>query len=68
MPIYEYRCECGYEVTELQVIGDEAPRCPQCGETMLKKLTFPAMVKIKGEGGFPSRRKEFKDTAPYYRG
>ena len=32
---------------------------------MHKKPTFPAMVKIKGSGGYPSRRKFVKGTAPF---
>ena len=31
---------------------------------MTKKPVFSAMIKIKGEGGYPSRRKFVKGTAP----
>ena len=46
----------------LQRIGDASPIC--CGEKMGKKPTCPSMIKIKGEGGFPSRRKWLKDWTP----
>lgn len=66
MPIYEYKCDkCEYEVDELQQIGGEAPLCSECGAEMRKKPTYPAMVKIKGMGGYPSRRKLVQGTAPY---
>jgi len=65
MPIYEYICECGCEVEEIQKMGSEAPVCPKCGVGMIKKPTHPSMVKWKGEGGFPSLRKQHKGTAPY---
>ena len=67
MPIYEYRCECGCEVTELQMIGSKAPTCQKCGGVMLRKFSPIAMVKWKGEGGFPSLRKARRGTAPYTR-
>lgn len=63
MPIYEYRCsKCKTEVETVQQIGASPPIC--CGEGMEKTPTFPAMVKMKGEGGYPSRRKWAKGTAP----
>ena len=58
---------CGV-VEVIQKIGDDAPVCEKCGEGMVKLSSFPAMVKIKGEGGYPSRRKEFKGTSPYTAG
>lgn len=36
-----------------------------CGQEMVKLPTFPAMIKIKGLGGYPSRRKFLGGTAPY---
>lgn len=66
MPIYQYRCSnCHFEVEVVQSITGDNPLCSHCGERMVKMPTFPAMVKIKGEGGFPSRRKFVKGTAPY---
>jgi putative FmdB family regulatory protein len=64
MPIYEYECGCGFTIEKLQY-GLDTPRCPKCGLKMMRKPTFPIMVKIRGMGGYPSRRKMIKDTAPY---
>ena len=68
MPIYKFTCKCGREIEKICEMGGETPLCSKCGGRMLKRLTFPAMVKVKGDGGYPSRRKEFRDTAPYYKG
>ena len=65
MAIYEFYCECGYKTEELQPIGSDIPKCPKCGEGMIKRPSFPALVKVKGEGGYPSRRKEWKGSCPY---
>jgi len=66
MPIYMYRCDkCVLELEKVQGISEETTLCPQCGEVMIRLPTFPAMVKIKGGGGYPSRRKFVKGTAPY---
>lgn len=61
MPIYQYRCDkCGTETEELLPYEHEKPVC--CGEAMTIMPTFPAMVKIKGMGGYPSRRKQIFNT------
>lgn len=66
MPIYIFRCDkCVLEIEKVQGSLEDAPLCPHCGEEMVKQPTFPAMVKIKGEGGYPSRRKFVKGSAPY---
>ena len=66
MPIYVYRCDkCVLELEKVQGINEEAALCPNCGNTMARLPTFPAMVKIKGEGGYPSRRKFVKGSAPF---
>ena len=60
MPIYEYRCSvCGEEREVFQHNFDVA-EC--CGKPMTRMPSFPAMVKIKGEGGYPSRRKQIRNT------
>jgi len=62
MPIYEFRCNiCGNETTVIKSIND----VPECCDTPMRRLpSFPVMVKIKGEGGYPSRRKFIKGSAP----
>jgi len=64
MPIYLYRCaKCGSEIEVIHNMKQDTPDC--CGSPMLKLPTCPAMVKMKGMGGYPSRRKFVKGTAPY---
>ena len=65
MPIYDYLCSCGCVTTEIQKIGSNAPRCEKCGGVMRRRYSPIAMVKWKGEGGFPSLRKAHKETATY---
>lgn len=65
MPIYVYKCVCGHKLEKVQKIGENATLCPECGTLMKKMPTFPVMVKMKGEGGYPSRRKFVKGSAPY---
>ena len=63
IPIYKYKCdECNLEVEKVQEMNGEPPCC--CGVGMRKMPTYPAMVKIKGKGGFPSRQKWLRDWTP----
>ena len=67
MPIYGWKCNrCGVTMETYTAIGGDTPI--HCGEPMSKMPSFPAMVKVKGDGGYPSRRKEARGTAPYSRG
>lgn len=62
MPIYEFMCEnCGFQDEKLQKIGEETPQCPKCGVGLIKKLTYPALVKVKGTGGYLVRSKGYKE-------
>ncbi len=64
MPIYPYRCpKCGRDTELIQQMGALPPVC--CESFMERIPTFPGLVKIKGEGGYPSRRKFVKGTSPY---
>ena len=63
MPIYEFECEeCKGIVEKIQSFESDVPVC--CGSTMSRLPTFPVMVKVMGEGGYPSRRKFMKGSAP----
>lgn len=64
MPIYCYTCHsCGANAEVYQRLGCNALQC-ECGRDMAKMPTFPSLVKNKGEGGYPSRQKFLKGTAP----
>ena len=68
MPIYLYSCSnCGAMLETIRPIDSEDVVC-DCGNTMERRPTFPAMIKMKGEGGYPSRRKQVRGTAPYTSG
>jgi len=63
MPIYDYKCDgCGYSLEKFAQIYDANPICPECEATMRKVVGSNIMVKIKGEGGYPSRRKQIRNT------
>ena len=64
MPIFELYCEsCKTEKELLCRVGDAPPSC--CGSEMVRKYSNLAMVKNKGQGGYPSRQKFFKGSAPF---
>jgi len=63
MPIYEYHCtNCGEEVDKLQDVGSLLPSCTICSGEMGRKPPSNIMVKMKGEGGYPSRHKQVFNT------
>lgn len=62
-PIYLFECEtCEKKVEKILSIGSDSPICH--GGGMRQVPTFPVMVKWKGEGGYPSRRKQWRGIAP----
>ena len=75
MPVYEYRCECGYEedihaasMAFGQVLLKHPPKCSRCGKPMERRPTM-ASVRFKGEGwtekqSNPARDVEEKQTYP----
>lgn len=66
MPVYCFACECGLKgIERILPMDSENPTCPSCGGKMHKVPTFPGMVFMDGEGGYPSRRKFVKGSAPY---
>lgn len=69
MPLYDFECNsCGFVEESLQSATQGSLVCPRCGGTMKRLPSYPAMVKIKGMGGYPSRRKMVGGTAPYQGG
>ncbi|HSR52446.1 MAG TPA: zinc ribbon domain-containing protein [Acidobacteriota bacterium] len=53
MPLYEYRCkDCHQTIELIQKVSDPPPEaCPQCGGTLEKLLSAPA-IRFKGEGWY----------------
>ena len=54
MPFYEYQCtSCGFEVEELQKIGEKPlKKCEQCGKATMKKMVSAAAFRLKGSGWY----------------
>jgi len=64
VPLYRYHCDkCNKSLETIQQIGDAPPLCSVCGEGMRKMPTFPALIRIKGQG-YPSRRKWMENWTP----
>lgn len=62
MPLYELICDCGKTEEKLLAIYEPIPACPDCHKNRRKGFSGNTMVKIKGEGGYPSRRKQLFNT------
>lgn len=63
MPRYDYRCpNCGYTSEVLQWSLTEVIDCMKCGNEMIRLFPSGQMIKMKGEGGYPSRRKQIFNT------
>ncbi|MGX2040852.1 FmdB family zinc ribbon protein [Methylocaldum sp. MU1018] len=44
MPTYDYQCKaCKHEFTAMHKISEAAPKCPDCGGEVRKKLSAPAV-------------------------
>ena len=66
MPLYDYRCDTCGQTREVLIMHGEMPLC--CDNTMRRLPSSLAMVKMKGEGGYPSRQHQIRGTAPYTTG
>jgi len=62
MPLYEFVCCCGYREERVIGIYEPNPSCPNCDKELTKKVGSNIMIKMKGEGGYPSRRKQVFNT------
>ncbi len=61
MPLYDVVCpKCDYE--KEVVLYNNSCLCPDCGIPMKKQFPSGIMVKMKGEGGYPSRHKQIFNT------
>jgi len=65
MPIFDIECDKCHIVKEILISNNEIPVCPICGGEVRKLPSFPAVVKIKGSGGYPSRRRMIQGSAPF---
>ena len=62
MPLYDFKCpDCG-EMEEVYTYDLSKTVNCDCGLQMERIYTDFPMVKIKGEGGYPSRRKQIRNT------
>jgi len=52
LPTYGYRCtNCGHQFEIFQRMADEPLKvCPNCSQTTLRKVVYPAGVVFKGSG------------------
>ena len=61
-PLYDFCCDCGYREERLVGLYEPNPICPNCGKELIKKIGSNIMVMMKGEGGYPARRKQVFNT------
>ena len=54
MPIFDYQCsKCGHTFEAIQKISDSVlTDCPECGESMLKKMVSAPSFRLKGGGWY----------------
>ena len=62
MPLFEFNCVCGYREEKILRFDDPNPACPNCEKELIKKMGSNIMIKMKGDGGYPSRRKQIFNT------
>jgi len=62
MPLYNLYCDCGHTEDRIGGIYDPNPACPDCGTILKRAVGSNIMVKMKGEGGYPARRKQIFNT------
>ena len=62
MPLFDWKCpSCGKTIEVLSFSLTEVVDCP-CGATMERLFPSGQMIKMKGEGGYPSRRRQIFNT------
>jgi putative FmdB family regulatory protein len=65
MPVYSYRCDnCGVQFDRYQRFSDKPlSKCPECGESALRKLFQPAGIVFKGSGFYVTDNRSSKNPA-----
>lgn len=68
MPIYDYRCNaCGFQGEFFTWPSTVLNRVCDCGEELTKVTGgyYPGLVRMRGEGLYPSEQKFVRGTAPF---
>lgn len=70
MPTYDFECDCGYKVTDLDKMdGDRVRTCPKCDNISLYRL-IGSGAGVIFSSGFKDKNGESisfpKDGSPYY--
>lgn len=39
MPVFDYKCNCGYSARDILIFTNTTPRCPECGSELSKDYT-----------------------------
>jgi len=61
MPLFDFECTCG-KIKEVYTYDLNKVVTCDCGLQMERQYTGFPMVKMKGEGGYPSRRRQIFNT------
>ena len=61
MPLFDFKCPCGNETEVYTYDLNNVVLC-DCGLPMERQYNDFPMVKIKGAGGYPSRRRQIFNT------
>ena len=59
MPLYEYKCECGFEFERTGKVEDSVQACPQCGKKARRQIS-QCSFHLKGKGWYASDRQDEK--------
>jgi len=51
MPLYEYTCEACEERSEILVMGEQIPTCPNCGSEQMHKEFSTFATNTEGAAG-----------------
>ena len=66
MPLYEYRCSCCHEVSEIsKKMNDQEPKeCPLCHKDGLERIYSSVGVHFQGSGFYCTDYKDKKESCP----
>lgn len=56
MPLFDFKCECGFSTEELVKNSSDTIKCEKCGKEIQRDQNFKsAGFKLKGSGWFDSK-------------